>query len=209
MPTIEPTHGSSLLANLQLPGDPGSAERSAEYLKIARFVLRTLDDYKRPDMPARPAMLTMEDHEIIDAARAEMAGLKLSADKRRQLSYFGQWRDAVWAIEEVAGMKLLGPVDSAIVFDDAALHDEADVLFSFAEEQFPRFSRANVPRSCRYWSTLRDWCRSAARDYQLLPGYLRTMRRPKGGVPFHRPQGTRGDTSAAPPLGQAQLPWEE
>ncbi len=162
-----------------------------------------MECYKRPAFPERPAMLQLDDHELLDAYHAYQAGVKLTADKRRALSYFAAWRTAVWDIEVRAGMGLVSLADAALIFERQNLGDEADLLFSFAEEEHPGFRRAECLRGVAWWQ-LRDWCMVKGRNLSLLPGYMRTMRRPKGGVPFHKPQGQRDETS----FGQGDLPWD-
>lgn len=196
-----PTHGSAILRMLPL-GEPLTDERK---LKLAAFVLQVHDPiYKRPVFPERPEILLLEDHDLIDAYRQWSHGLNLGTDKRRQLMYFGTWRAAVMAAEMKSGIHLTTVLDAAVIYDHASLPDEADVLFTFAEDQFS-IRRSEVPRDGS-WLGLRDWSLVAARDLNVLPGYMRTMKMPRGGVPTHRPQGQRGPDSNV--AGQGSL-WGE
>ena len=134
-----------------------------------------------------------------------------SADKRRALGYFGKWRVAVWSVEAHAAMRLCVLAQAAEAFEQNELHDEADVLWSFAEEQNRGFGRSTCPRGVP-WYQLRDWCLVEARNHDLLPRYMRTMVPPKGGAPFHKPQGERGEVDHPPAWDdneQQGLPWEE
>jgi hypothetical protein len=178
-------------------------------LLMAKFVMQNHEeDYAPPPYPERPEVLTLDDHELLDAHCLGESGSNLTADKRRALSYFGAWRAAVWASEDDRGMKLLTLVDSAQTFEAQNYEIEADILFGFAEEHYPGFRRSDAP-SDLVWCDLREWCRAKMRNYSLLPGYMRTMVQPRGGVPFHRPQGERSEQDVEKPYGQAALPWEE
>jgi hypothetical protein len=192
-------------------GDGGMTPE--KQLKLARYVLQGVEACVRPTFPTRPAMIALDDHELLDAYQSYSAGVKLQADKRRALSYFGTWRVSVWSAESVAARRLLSLVDAASVFADHELLDEMDALLTFAEENYPGFQRNEVPAKGEPWYVLRDWCQQVAKDYALLPEYLRTMREPKGGVPFHRPQGHRGPDGdpgyTEEPDEQGSLPWED
>lgn len=175
---------------------------------MAKFVMQGHEEvYAAPPFPERPAAIQLDDHELIDAHRAHESGHKITADKRRALSYMGTWRVAVWAVESEAGKHLATLVDAALVFEGQDFEIEADTLFGFAEDQYAGFVRAEAPRGA-VWSVLRDWCCARTRNFSLLPQYMRTMQAPKGGVPFHRPQGARGQDDVNQPQ-QGGLPWEE
>jgi hypothetical protein len=201
MPTIQPTHSSALRALLQ--GDQPTPEI---LLKKARFVLQSLDDYRPPPFPDRPAVIALDDHELLDAYHQAEHGVKVGADKQRALSYFGKWRLAVWSAEAVAGGRLAILVESARTFEAQEHHEEADAVWAFAESSYPTFDSQRCP-SGMGWIELRDWALIAVRDLQLLPRYMRIMRRPKGGVPFHKPQGERAEPEDDR-LEQEKMPWE-
>lgn len=180
---------------------------------MAKTVLQTHEeDYAAKPFPARPAAIALDDHELIDAYQLQEKGGKITADRRRALTYFGHWRYAVWAAESDAGMRLLGVVDAALVFEGQDFQIEADILFSFAEDQYSSFRRADAPRDLP-WDQLRDWCLGRGRDYGLLTKYMRAMKHPKGGVPFHKPQGKRGGRPSisehVPISDQEPMPWDE
>ncbi len=182
---------------------------------MAQFILQTHEeDYKTRPFPERPAAIALDDHELIDAYKRQEMGSKITADRKRALTYFGHWRYAVWAAESDAGMRLLAVVDAALEFDRQQMDGEADVLFCFAEDNYPGFKRGDAPKGLS-WSGLRDWCLGKARNYSLLPRYMRKMEHPKGGVPFHKPQGERGDrppvNEPIPMFGEEQekMPWDE
>ena len=70
-----------------------------------------------------------------------------------------------------------------------------------------RASVQDVAKVLGDWFVLRDWCQARAKNYGLLPRYMRVMEHPKGGVPFHKPQGQRGQDDASEHE-QGALPWE-
>lgn len=203
MPTMTPTHGSALSALL---GDQKTPESR---LSMAKVILQSLEDYARPTFPDRPAALVLEDHEILDAYHLWEHGMKLSADKSRALSYFGAWRLLVWQADARAGMKLCMLVHAARIFEAQEQLGEADLLLEYAEDQYPGFRGQDVPTGID-WRDLCEWCLEKGRDYYLLPGYMRVMKQPKGGVPFHKAQGKRGPVAVPDlPLEQEKMPWDE
>jgi hypothetical protein len=175
---------------------------------MARYTLQICDRYYgRPEFPDRPEAIALDDHELIEAYRSVDVGVKVSADKRRALAYFGTWRVAIWRAEALAGRSLLAVVDAALTFERNDLPHEAEELLAFAEEQFPRFRATELPRN-RAWWELSAWCQQVAKDYNLLPVYMRMMKEPRSGVPFHKAQGERGEAPAEPPPAQSGLPWD-
>ncbi len=203
MPIIQPTHGSALSALLH------NAHTPEGELGMAKFILKTVDDYARPTFPDRPAALVLEDHEILDAYQMWEHGTNLSADKKRALAYFSAWRVLVWQAEARAGMKLFMLVNGARVFEAREMWEEGDLLLAYAESEYPGFVRQDCPEGLG-WIELREWSLKKARDYALLPGFMRIMKQPKGGVPFHKPQGQRGAREVRDePLEQEKMPWDE
>jgi len=190
MPTIQPTHASAMSQLVRLD-EPMTPERE---LQLARMVLQDPAPYGRPVFPERPAVMVLDDHELLDAYRAWEAGVNLGADKRRALGYFGAWREGVWRAEGIARMHLLALVHAAQVLARADLPDEADVVWSFTEDQYG-VARSRVPELD--WIDMRDWCASVVRDYTVLPRYLRSMTPPTGGVPFHKPPAQRDAAAGA------------
>lgn len=194
-----PTHASALLKQLSV-GEPLTASKR---LKIARFVLQTRESYIPPELPGRPVVIALEDHELVEEYRKRDAGVTIGADKRRQLGYFGRWRAAVRFAEMEGGMRLLTLLDAAIVLQGADLVEDADTILVFAEEKYRGFKVDNLPASLPPHE-LRDWCMVVARDYELLPNHLRTMVWPRGGA---APASWRR-SEAEPDEDQESLPWE-
>ena len=200
---VMPTHGSAI--GKLLDNSPLTPEKR---LKIARHVMQIRGDYGRPDFPDRPAALALEDYEVIDAYQIWESGAQPGADKRRALKLFGAWRQAVRQVEAHAGMSLLCLVDAAHTFEAQHLGDEADVLLTIAEEEYPGFKRSECPDLP--WDQLREWCLKKGRDYALLPVYMRSMPSPRAGTPFHKPQGQRGEAPQVDePLEEQKSLWDD
>lgn len=203
MPIITPTHVSAMSSIVS------GAMTTDMRMKLARMVFRVReDDWCAPTFPERPSVITYEDHELIDAYTLANTGAKVQADKRRQLGYFGTWRCAVIKAEGEAGMRLAILIDTARTFEGAEVHEEADILLCFAEDQFPSFKRGDIPDGLAF-SQVRDWCFSITHEWSLLPRYMRAMKHPRGGVPFDRQQGQRSDAPTFDEPLQGRMPWDE
>lgn len=199
---VMPTHGSAIGKLLD-----NGLMTPEKRLEIAHLVMQMRGDYGRPTFPERPAALALEDYDVIDAYQIWESGAQPGADKRRALKLFGAWRCAVRQVEAHAGMSLLCLVDAARTYEEHHLGDEADVLLTIAEEEYPGFKRGECPDLP--WDGLREWCLKKGRDYALLPAYMRSMKPPRSGTPFHKPQGQR----AEPPVEddtpeQDKMPWD-
>ncbi len=144
-------------------------------------------------VPERPAVLTLEDDELIDAHGDMLHGGRISADVRRQLGYLGTWRLAVWTAEARNATMLTSVIDAAHILVNAP--DAACVRL----EQHARDHFGVEPRGFQggTWFDLHDWCKEQVRQYGILPIWLRTMRKPRAGVPQSKPAGQQ----------QEQMTW--
>jgi hypothetical protein len=201
MARIMPTHAAAAQSLLRL----GAVPTKESELRKARFVLQIHNSYARPVYPEMPSEITLEENELIDAYQDASRGTKLGRDKVRQLHYFGEWRRAIMKAEGRAGVNLGVLIDAARIFEAQGFAEEADALWDFAEAQNPGLMRSEVPEF-RWWPWLVAWCSRHVRDLLLFPSYMRAMRHPKGGVPFHKPRGER-ESEDVEQQGQRDL-WE-
>jgi len=175
MTIIAPTHASSLLHLL--------GERlDADGLRL--LALQTCQYHREilpEQLPARPAAIALSDDELIDAASDMESGEKVGADRRRQLTYFGAWRYAVWVVEAQNSKRLCTLLDAALTLTDSGDREQADALWSHAVEVW-RVRQSEVPTGLVWWQ-LRDWCIWRSQALGVLPTHLRSMRRRRGGIP--------------------------
>lgn len=133
-------------------------------------------------VPERPVVITLTDDELIDAYNDREGGSRISADVKRQLAYLGKWREAVWIAESRNGTALTSVVDASRILNDserARLEQHARDHFGVEPRNFPGGT----------WFDLGAWCTEQVRQWGILPGWLRTMRKPRTGVPVTRPAG--------------------
>jgi hypothetical protein len=169
-------HGSAL--SLLLGGKLDQAGLRSLALATYQHRLEILPE----QLPARPAAIAMSDDELIDAAADVEGGDKVGADRRRQLTYLGAWRAAVWAVEATNAKRLCSLVDGALTLDASGDEAQADALWLHVGEVFG-VRRGDVPLGLR-WFELRDWCAERSRALGILPMHLRSMRRRRGGIPM-------------------------
>lgn len=154
------------------------------------------------DIPGRPELLTLEDHELIERYRDLQSGVRVTADVRRQLEFLGTWRVRVWALESKNAFRITSLLDSAMVFrreaamieadhepPDPELIDHAVALERHTREAFA-IDIATAPNTGSFFD-MRDWAQQAAKRFDRCPIWLRTMQMPRNGVPFHKPHGER------------------
>ena len=208
MTTLVPTHASALVALLRRAESRLSAEDVAV---IARAQAQSFGALVPSGYPGRPAVVTMNDDELLDAYAALRRGDKVSGDKMRQLSYFATWRAAAWDSEARSGFALCRLLDAARVLGDRVLVTIEDAPEGASEEKLQAVAAARarivedvdlaatlwmhvreqwgvVPEEVPAegtWFDLRDWCLQRMKRFDLMPTYLRTTRRPRGGIPGH------------------------
>ena len=153
-------------------------------LLLARRTLQAREDLGPPQFPGRPNVLVLDDQELLDSHAADQRGEKISGDKRRQLTYLGDWRVAIWDVEARAAKRLLALVDAYQEFARQDCVEEAETLRLVLSEEWGVDAR-EAPADLAWWQ-LRDWASERAKRFDLLPIHLRCMRAPRGGLSIPR-----------------------
>ena len=171
--------------------------RPEEARERALQVVTNLSGYKPREFPDRPELLHYDDAQIVEAYKARHRGEKVSAAAREQLRYFGQWRSAIWTVEEqhAGNLVLLASVVRALEANERP--DEAKGVRSFLREHYHCSLPDQVPALDKW---VYGFGTRFGENRRLLPLWLRKMSRPPAGAGTRQSGHTGSDGDVQPYL---------
>jgi hypothetical protein len=171
-----------------------------EQEQVANGVLSDLSKWGPGEWPARPAVLTWDDGQIVDAHRKNEHGGKLTKDERAQLSFFGSWRGAIFKMEADNAGKIQVLLRVANFLEHAERWEDLEQLQQFARDWYHLpLPRSDIPQNPTWQVKI---CERYSQNRALLPVWLRGMTRPP---PGHETAGGPAPAKAGPPSPQASL----
>ncbi len=169
-----------------------------EQAGVADGVLADLGKYGPGEWPGRPAVLTWDDGQIVDAHRKNEHGAKLTKEERAQLGFFGSWRGAIFKQESDNAGKLQVLLRVANYLEYAERWDELDQLQQFVRDWYHLpLPRSDMPQNPTWQAKL---CERYSQNRALLPVWLRGMTRPPPGheTDGGKPEATKSGAKATP-----------
>lgn len=171
-----------------------------EQEQITNGVLADLGKYGPGEWPSRPAVLTWDDGQIVDAHRKNEHGVKLTKEERAQLSFFGTWRGAIFKQESDNAGRLQVLLRVANYLEYAERWEDLDQLQQFVRDWYHLpLPRSDIPQNPTWQQKT---CERYTQNRALLPVWLRSMTRPP---PGYETAGAREDKPKGPPAPQRSL----
>jgi len=150
-----------------------------EQKRIADGVMANLGKWGPGEWPSRPAVLTLDDGQIVTAYHDRELGKKQSKEVKDQLGFFGTWRGAILRIEAEGSGKLQVLLRVANYLEFADRYEDLEQLVQFVRDWYHLpLPRADIPQNPRWQAKI---CDRYCQNRNLLPTWLREMTRPPPG----------------------------
>lgn len=171
-----------------------------EQAQVTAGVMADLGKWGPGEWPARPAVMTWDDGQIVDGHRKNENGIKLTKEERAQLGFFGSWRGAIFKQEADNQGKLQLLLRVSNYLEYAERWDELEQLLQFMRDWYHLpLPRCDIPQNPTWQVKV---CERYSQNRALLPVWLRGMTRPPAG---HETDGGKTEVVKGPVSPQKSL----
>lgn len=146
--------------------------------RVADGVMTDLGKWGPGEWPSRPAVLTWDDGQIVNAYKDWENG-KTKKDDRTQLGFFGAWKGAVLRVESDNAGKLVVLLRVACFLEHAERWEDLEKLQEFVRDWYHLpLPRQAIPQNATWHEKIAE---RYSQNRGLLPVWLREMVRPPPG----------------------------
>ncbi len=159
-----------------------------------------LSRYAPGEWPQRPAVLTYDDGQIVDAWKSKERGDRIGKEVKAQLEYFGAWRTAVFNVEGFGASNLQLLMSVLVRLEHADDWEQVERVRAFVKQWYRFVPPAPMTTDLRWQARAAE---RFSENRRLLPIWLREMTRPPPGYSTREP--AIEDTEPEAPAPQAEL----